>query len=158
MAARVTPAGNQTFGGFAPSSFANGVAGGWIGYASRSTDQTGITTEVAVSSVTVPVTVNASRRIMVAAKAAYVGTNVDTVAQLTIKDGSTVLDYDRGPTAFANLSYNKSLSPVWIGTPSTGSHTYAAFASRVVGTGTVTLVADIDRLIYIAVFDLGPAT
>lgn len=157
MATRVSPAGNQVANTTAPVAFANGVAGGWIGYLPRTSDQTSITTEVAVSGVTVTVTANASRRLRISAKAAHVATNVDTVAQLTIKEGSTVLDYDRAPTAFANVSYNTAMRPMAIVTPSAGSHTYTLYCNRVAGTGTITLVADVDRAIMLMVEDLGPA-
>ena len=158
MAVRVTPAGNQVNGEDADASYANGVAGGWIGYIERTSDQTGITTEVAVSGVTVTVTVNASRRIEITAKAAHLATNADTVAALNIKEGSTVLDQDRATTAFANVSYNKSMTPSCVLTPSTGSHTYSLSAERITGTGTVTLVADSTRKIYLCVKDVGPAS
>ena len=43
----------------------NKMAGGWIGYSSNSSDQTGITTATDLTSITVDVTVNTSRLIRV---------------------------------------------------------------------------------------------
>jgi hypothetical protein len=154
---RTTPGGTQVTGTPIPVSFGNGVAGGWIGYLPRTSDQTSITSVVDVSGVTVTVTVNTSRRLKISGRGAHLATNADTVAQLSIKEGGTTLDFDRSNTAFANVSYNKAMTPQAIVTPSAGSHTYKLTIERTVGTGTITLVADVDRPCFILVEDMGPA-
>lgn len=158
MVSRVTQAGNQTVGGAATASFANSVAGGWIGYVPRTSDQTGITAEVDLSGVTVTVTANAGRRLKITGySSGILATNVDTVSQLSIYEGSTSLSYARTPTAFASLSYNGPVTAVAIVTPSTGSHTYKLRVGRVAGSGTITVACDVDRPAFILVEDIGPA-
>jgi hypothetical protein len=155
---RTTPGGTQVTGTPIPVSFGNGVAGGWIGYLPRTSDQGGITTEAAISGVTVTVTVNTSRRLKVTGyTSGMTGTNVDTVGQLTVKQDGVAIAYARVPTWAASLSYNPPAVAIAIVTPSAGSHTYALFAQRVVGTGSVTVAADTDRATFILVEDLGPA-
>jgi hypothetical protein len=157
--ARVTPSGNQTFGGFAPSSFANGIAGGCIGYAKKTADQSGITTQVAISSLSVAVTVNASRLIWVRLWIGAVAiSDTTTYGRIHLLEGGNTLAYGQTGQTIAGVGSNP---PIVVETllvaPSTGSHTYSAAASRLAGSGTLTVAADADRAAFIQVVDLGPS-
>lgn len=157
MVARTTPAGNQVANTTAPVAFGNGVAGGWIGYLPRTSDQTGITTQVDVAGVTVTVTVNNSRRLKITGWSNMAATTTDTIAQLLVMEGATVLAYGRGTTAFAGLSYNPPVCVVAVVTPTAGSHTYKLAAARVTGPGTVTVSCSTDQPTFLLVEDMGPA-
>ena len=158
MATRTSSIGTFNNGDAWSEAHIDSLPAGWLGYLPRTSDQTGITTEVDVSGVTVTVTLNASRRIKVSGYTSGIGmSNVDTVAQLSIYADGVSVAYDRVPCAFANLTYNSSAQPVAILTPSAGSHTYKLRISRLVGSGTVTIAADTDRVCYILVEDIGPA-
>ena len=65
MPARTTPSGLQVSGGVASAAgFANGIAGGCIGYNSTTTAQSTLT-EGDLTSLSIQVTVNANRKILV---------------------------------------------------------------------------------------------
>lgn len=155
MATRTSAIGTFNNGDNWSEAHIDSLPAGWLGWIERTSDQGSITTETDVSGVTLTVTLNASRRIRISAIGQHTATNADTVAQLTIKEGSTSIAYDRSPTAFANVSYNNAMEPWRIITPSAGSHTYKLTIQRLVGTGTVTLVADTDRPVALLVEDVG---
>lgn len=157
MPSRTTPAGNQTFGGFAPSSFANGIAGGWIGYTEKTTDTTGVVgTEVTLVSVTV--TVNASRRVRITG---YVSSWISTVsgdrAQFRLLEGATQLQMGRSQVQLAGIATEPPTELACVRTPGTGSHTYTLVVARNAGTGTLTISGDPTTPMWIMVEDLGPA-
>lgn len=158
MASRTTPAGNQTFGGFAPSSFANGIAGGWIGYNEKITDTTGVVgTEVTLVSVTAPV--NASRRIRVTG---YVSSWISTVtgdrAQFRLLEGATQLQMGRSTVQLAGIATEPPTVLGRVLTPgAAASHTYTLVVARNAGTGTLTISGDPTTPMWIMVEDLGPA-
>lgn len=156
MATRTSSIGTFNNGDILSEAHLDALPAGWLGWIERTSDQGSITSEVDVSGVTLAVTLNASRRIKISAFGQHAATNTDSVAQLTIKEGSTVIAYDRSPTTFTSLSYNNAMNPWKIITPSAGAHTYKLTVQRLVGTGTVTLVADTDRPVTLLVEDLGP--
>jgi len=141
----------------ATSTNMNKMAGGWVGDASNSSDQSGITTTVDVSDVTVTVTANTSRRLKItvqgyvtiqAAAADYIGriqedgTNVGTWA------------YREGGTTNDGLLHDGFVTR----TPSAGTHTYKATVGVSSGSGTLTVSGTGSQKARILVEDVGPAT
>jgi hypothetical protein len=155
MASRVTPAGNQSVGGPAPSSFANGVAGGWIGYAVKTASQSSISTEVQVLSMNVTCTVNASRKVRISCTGETQVTNTDTTGVLRIKqDGVEIRGFPIGQRQIAGGPGAQGHTFFAVVNPSTGSHTYTVTLARTTGTGTFAESAN-DGILLVE--DVGPA-
>jgi hypothetical protein len=155
---RVTPAGNQTPGTPAPASFANGVAGGWIGYVETTTSSGLISTtsEVDIAGLAVSVTVNSSRRIRITVSCRVDFNNAAGDRWIIkIKEGSTIFRVIRGPYASFNPSEFTAFGAA-IETPTAGSHTYKATIQRF-GTNSIEVPASADEPAYLLVEDLGPA-
>ena len=131
----------------------NQIPKGVLGYAARTSDQTGISGLVAIGGLSVTVNVAANRRIKVTA---YVRGTTSTVATdrgvLFIRqDASQVQNQVK---QFGGTQLEDGLMAVWIGTPSAGSHTYDVQYQRI-GTGTHTVHAAADGPAYILVEDIG---
>lgn len=158
MTARTTLAGLQTTGGPAPSAFANSVAGGWIGYASRTADQTGITTEIVLAGMQQAVTVGPSRMLWIRGVVHVQGVNGDESAELRIKEGSTVLDSaSRAVTAAGGPGLVTVTVETMVVAPATGSHTYSLALARTSGTGTIASVASGTKVEKLIILDVGPS-
>jgi hypothetical protein len=158
VVARTSTIGVFNTGDIWSESVIDSLPAGWLGYVERSTDVTGVTTVAAITTMTVTVTLNASRRVRVTGRVSgMTATNVDTVSQLNLMEGSTTLDYGRSPTAFASLSYNGPTTVMAVLTPSAGAHTYFLSVERLVGSGTVSIAAGSDRKMTLLVEDLGPS-
>lgn len=128
---------------------------GVLGYAERTSNQTGITGVEVIGGLSVTVDVTANRRIKVTA---YVRGTTSTVATdraaLFIReDGSDVQNQVK---RFGGTDLEDGLMAVWIGTPSAGSRTYDVQYQRI-GTGTHTVHAAADGPAFILVEDIGPA-
>ena len=121
MAARVTPAGNQVAKTPDPVGFANGIAGGWIGYVSHNADQT-VTTETNLTNLSVTVTVNTGRRIKISFDGAYaMSSGAGNRARFSVKEGATVLK----ARLFAAATNGTEAASFWFSfTPTPGTHTY----------------------------------
>lgn len=127
--------------------------GGWIGYAEVTATQTNLESGVDLTSLTVAVTVGASRRIRIVAKAAFQTSVGGDTARLDIKEGGTILGSAQQLIQSSNYFFDASV----ILTPSTGAHTYKLTATRSLGTGVLTLNAASTNPAYILVEDIGPA-
>lgn len=158
MVARTSNVGLFNTGDVLTEAHVDSLPAGWLGYLPRTSDQTGITTEVDVSGVTVTLTLNANRRIRVTGyTSGFLMTSATGVAQLSVYDGAGQIAYARVPCAIANVSMNPAAVAVAVVTPGAGSHTYKLRASLVTGSGSVTIAADVDRACFILVEDIGPA-
>ncbi len=111
----------------------NKLAGGWIGYAQNSVDQTGITGTVDVTSCTVTTTVGTSRYIKISGWA-----HVTTVGTCTYyieihQDGVAVGRIAR-ETAIVTATTTLMNGSAMVVAPSAGSHTYKLVAVLSSGT------------------------
>lgn len=159
MASRTAFPGTATDGTTHAAADDNKLPGGWIGYVEVTADQTGITTEVDLTGLSVTVTVNTSRRIRVTGSITMSVSVTDTAGLGRIKESTTVLrecsmqapQVTGGP---GEETYEWSV----ILTPSSGAHTYKLSLARSVGSGTVSSKASTTRNAYLLVEDLGPAS
>lgn len=130
--------------------------GGWIGYNEVTANQTGITATTDLTTLTVAVTVGASRRIRISGEIGHERSVNDGVTRLSINEGATTLTFaDAAVRAAAEGSVRIFCSCVL--TPSTGAHTYKLTLARANGTGTVSLTASATNPAFILVEDLGPS-
>ena len=132
------------------------LAGGWIGYAEVTANQSGIGSTVTdLTGLSVAVTVGPSRRIRISARVLVTGTVADTVAALLIREGGTTLTQGRCHI-IGSTSANGLTSEVVL-TPSTGAHTYKLSAQWAAGSGTITIEAAAGYPAFVLVEDIGPA-
>lgn len=134
----------------------NKLAGGWLGYAEVTADQTGIGTSVTdLTSLSVTVTVPASRRVRVTGKIIVgAASTPPAVVELYIRDGSsTTLNKSQ---IRIDAASQDSLMAAWVGTPAPGSNTYKL--SALVTAGTFTSAAAATYPSFILVEDLGPSS
>jgi hypothetical protein len=113
------------------------LAGSTLGYAQAVADQTPITTEANLTSLTTTVTVPAGgRRVKITAQTSWSSTVSTDEMVIYIKEGTTALANGR-LTIGAGESSNTFQSII---TPAAGSHTYKLTALRS-GSGTITMKA-----------------
>ncbi len=127
---------------------------GTIGYAQRTSNQGGITTEVDLTGLSVTVTTGASRRIRISVEISAASSVAGDVVSLRIKEGSTQLQSRETHLASAAGSTGLCVASVVL-TPTAGPHTYKAALVRAVGTGTVNTAASATAPAYILVEDIG---
>jgi hypothetical protein len=129
---------------------------GVLGYAEVTASQGTFGAETDITGLSVTITAGTARRIKVTAQAG-VNTNggaVDDVAGLNVKEGATLLTYQRvGRVGATTLGIGAQV----ILTPTAGSHTYKVSMVREAGSGGLTMVAGTVAPAFILVEDLGPA-
>lgn len=130
------------------------LAGGWIGYAEVTANQTA-TTEVDVTGATVSVTVGPGRRIRISGTSWSQSTVANDEVLLRIKEGATVLQTRTTQVSAAGPAEPLDIFAVL--TPTTGAHTYKLTFGRNSGTGTITSFASATAPLFILVEDIGPA-
>lgn len=157
MVTRVTPAGTQVTGTKIPTTFGNGVAGGWLGDIADVTGQGSITAEASLTGLTVTVLANPSRKLLITAKVKAQSTVANDSAVYRIKEGGTILDS-------IDFTFNAAGGPGAVGlqfsaivTPSSGNHTYNVTLARTSGTGTLSHIASTTVRSWLLVMDIGPA-
>ena len=133
----------------------NDLPKGILGYATGA-DQTGMTTEVDLTGLSVAVTVAAGRRLKLTA---YVSTSPSAasahIITLRIKEGATVLQLAHVSTALATQTGLTAIATI---TPSAGAHTYKATLQRTSGAGTIDVQSGglpADAVAFLLVEDLG---
>jgi hypothetical protein len=90
VATRTTPSGLQISNLPAPSAFANGISGGWIGRAVLTGEQTVAGTAISLTGSSLSVTVNANRWIKLSFSGAYaMSGGAGNRARFAIQEGST---------------------------------------------------------------------
>lgn len=129
------------------------TSGGTLNYAQIVANQEGITTEVDVTGLVVPVTVGAGRRIKISAFINASKTVADGEKHVYIKEGATYLQviYEAAGSVGIDTLYGSVIL-----TPSAGPHTYKLAADRS-GTGTMSLIASATAPAFILVEDIGAA-
>lgn len=136
------------------------IPGGWIGEASVVAPQAGVSgtgLEVAVTGLTVTVTVGTSRLLKITGHARVSRSVADGVTIGAIKeDGAAVGRWAHHQPSAATETGNET--GFVLRRPSAGAHTYALFIQRFSGTGTVSVDAAATAPAYITVEDLGPAS
>ncbi len=151
MAVRTAYVGTEAAGDVLTAANFNKLPGGLIGYAIVTANQTGISTATNLTSLTVTVTVNTSRIIMIDA-IGVMGQNSSTgLGNLTIYEGATQL---------ANSVCTMTAAGFWTGRPlcvlsaTSGAHTYNLKAST--NAGTIDLIASATQPATLTVYDMGP--
>ena len=135
-----------------------GLPGGTLGYVAMTADQTGITTEVDMSGLTLPLTLPAGRRLKLSLYASVAGLSSGAfVITIRIKEGATMLQ-----TAHVTTPNNTqtALHATAIITPTAGAHTYKGTIQRTVGSSTVeiqTQSGGVDPVAFLLAEDIGAA-
>jgi hypothetical protein len=155
MAVRTAFAGTIIAGDSISAVNNNKLPGGWLGYAEVTANQTGITTEVDLTSLTVTVTVGPARRIMVTGSTYLLSTVLSDRMAMAIYEGAGQLQIANVYASTSTDGYIAERSVIL--TPSSGAHTYKLTARRVTGTGSVTSQAAATFPAWILVQDIGPA-
>lgn len=133
-------------------SLPDNVAGGTLGYAQVTANQTGITSVTDLTGLSVSVTVGAGRRIRISGMAKVSNDTLGGRTAGRIQEGGTVLtDFVDFYAPAANASAVGYGSVVL--TPSAGSHTYKLALQGV--TGTASMSAGPSNIAFILVEDIG---
>lgn len=131
------------------------VAGGVLGYAQVTADQSGITTNTDLTGLAVTVNVMAGRRIKITAQVYPYSTVDGDTAAAAIEEGATVLCATQYPKLPTNAAGTLNFSVVVM--PTSGSHTYKLVGWLSVGSGNITFHATATRPAFILVEDIGAA-
>lgn len=127
-----------------------------LGYAQAVATQGSITTEVALTNLSVTVAVPyAQHRIKITGHADFASTVADDIPLLRIKESTTQLQDGLSVCRVANFATTIETTVVLV--PTAGSHTYNLSGQRFNGTGTVSMTASATGPAFILVEDLGPA-
>lgn len=160
MASRTTPAGLQTTGGVASSTYGNGVAGGCIGYITRSTNAGPVSGAAsAIGAMALTFTTNSSRLIELEFWcSAVTASDATTYGQILLAEGATVYAYATTGLTLAGVGTGPAVivKYLWVA-PSATSHTITPQLARAGGAGSVTIAAGTDRPMYLAAYDRGPS-
>jgi hypothetical protein len=149
--------------------FANSVMGGWIGYNSTTTAQS-TATETDLTNLSIQVTVNANRRILIIGYVPIGGFGTgaaDERSIVRIKEGITELNQDAVTERLSNGAFITGVAkPMALsgtgnfGTPGAGLHTWKLSLEGLTTSNTTTACTTAPaatRPAWIAVFDVGPA-
>ena len=132
---------------------------GWLGYATQTGTQTGITTQVDLTGLSIPVTVGANRLIKITAWAMLTSSVANDAARLLIMEGATQLSLC---DVYVDVAGNVcNATEMVILAPTAGAHTYKLQGSRGTGTGNISLLGNSGGFNYpafILVEDIGPST
>jgi hypothetical protein len=160
VASRTTPAGLQTTGGVASSTYANGVAGGLIGYITRTSNAGPVSGAAsAIGAMALTFTANPNRMIELEFWCSAVSaSDATTYGQILLAEGATVYAYATTGLTTAGVGTGPAVVVKYLwSAPSSGSHTITPQLARGGGAGSVTIAAGTDRPMYLAAFDVGPA-
>jgi hypothetical protein len=157
MTVRTAYPGTASAGALLHAADVKKLPGGWIGEASAVANQTGITTETALTGLSVTVTVAASRLLRVTGHGRASRTVADGLMLGTIKEDGVAVGrwLHHQPSAATEMGTGHGFV---LRRPAAGAHTYALFLERFSGTGTVATDAAASAPAYITVEDLGPAS
>lgn len=144
---------SRTFAGGLTATQMNELPQGTLGYAQVVANQTGITTEVDLTGLSVTVTVVAGRRLEITGEVGWFSTIADDVGKLVIQqDGVQV---QARPYPQRPASWGLTARATAILTPSAGSHVYKLRFARDTGTGSITMQAGATIPAFIVVKDIG---
>lgn len=117
-----------------------------LGYAEVSANQTSITTVVDLTSLSVTVTVpTGGRRIKITGYARVGNSSSDVINNIYIFEGSTQLQ--AGSALTRSNSGSATITAIWSGTPTSGSHTYKLRADT--GGGSMSVFASATATAFI---------
>jgi len=108
---------------------------GVIGYRQATSDQGGITSEVDLTGLSVPVIVPANKRIKITTFTLFANTAAGNRSVLRIKESTTT--YSQGILVQGANATNETIISTVILMPSTGSHTYKLSGQATAGTSTL---------------------
>lgn len=130
-------------------------AGGLLGYATRTSDQGGITSDVALTGLSVTATNAANRLIKVTAIVRADSTTANTVIRTTFRiDGTAYQFMDSNPQP---VNIGPTQMGFLLAIPGAGSHTYSLSMAWVLNGGTVTSRGSSTNPAQLLVEDIGPA-
>lgn len=129
---------------------------GYIGYATATADQTGITTETDLTGCSITWTAVNNRYYLVQAFTQAYSTVVDDIVQLKITDAANA-SKQIAPFAIRSTSVATSVMASVIVTSLTGSTTLKARVVRASGTGTIRCLAGAGYPAFISIQDIGPS-
>jgi hypothetical protein len=152
MPVRTAYVGTEAVGDVLTKANFDKLPGGWIGYAEVTANQGSITAEVDLTSLTVTVTVNTTRRIKITGRCYMQNTGTAGGDILKIhEDGVQIMEAGLPGHTTAHVLHAEAVR-----TPSAGSHTYKLRGQATAGTATMVASATIPA--FILVEDMGPAT
>lgn len=160
MATRSSWPGNVVFGEEATKALIDKIPGGLIAYAEVTANQTGITTEVDLTGLSLTVTLPADRIITVDAYCFRISSATsDDLANFRIKEGGTQLAESRVDVGNNSAGNGGTFGRVETApiTPTAGAHTYKCTLSLAAGTGDLAFRAGASSPAWIRVIDWGPA-
>ena len=134
----------------------NKLAEGWIGYASNSADQTGISGTSDITGATITVTAGTARLYLVLATVTVTTSASGLVWNGTILEDSTVIGRWARTTGMGANAIQQ-FTGFALATPTAGSHTYKLQITLSSGTGTLDVSGTAPAQAKIVVVDLGPA-
>lgn len=154
MASRTAYPATESAGDILTTTNFDKLPGGLIGYATATSNQTGITTITDLTSLSVTVTVNTSRLIKVVGSTVLQQATGAGTGSFFIRESSTTLQ-TRTYYLAVNAATTHGHAEVLIAAPSSGSHTYKLSLS--VDANTIGSLASSTQPAFIAVYDLGPS-
>jgi hypothetical protein len=131
------------------------LPGGWIGYVEKTVNQTGISGITDITSLSVTVTVNTTRTILITGHFGAFDVTSNCYVKGYIREGSTTLGVFVDDNLLAGQRGSGEGS-VWL-QPTAGSHTYFLSMSASAGTVDLDCTANDPGSSFILVQDLGPA-
>ncbi len=152
MAVRTAYVATESAGDVLTAANFNKMPGGCIGYANVTANQTGISALADLTGLTVTVTVNTSRLIMVQGLGVFLQQTGVGTASMAINEGATQLVNAGASLVISGFG---TFTPFVILSPSSGAHTYKLRATT--SSNTVDLQASATAPATIAVYDMGPA-
>ena len=153
----MTIPGGYTAGDVLTAANCNLLPAGVVGYAEKTANQTGITSIVDVSSLTVTWTAVASRRYRTSFVILVGSTVLDDVATIRITDSSNNVKQDCALYCRSTTVVTATLCGSVVETGLSGSTTRKLRAVRTAGSGTMEIAAAATYPAYILVEDIGPA-
>lgn len=155
MAVRTVNVGNFNFGDTLTDSQVDALPGGWIGYQEKLTPTSGVTT-TETTIVTVTVTLNAGRLVMITGYVPTWTSDAGDRAQFRLLEGASQLQLCRSTTQNTAVATEPPTVLQRVqAAPTVGSHTYSMTVVRNLGTGSVAVAGDPTTPAFIVVQDLG---
>lgn len=155
MAVRTAYVGTQVPGDVLTGANFTKTPGGWIGDATAVANQSTITTEVDITSLSTAVTVGTSRRIRISVFLNAESSVAADSIRVNIKEGATQLQLALVTVPAANRA--EFIFATCTVTPTPGAHTYKATVLRSAGTGNVQIDSSATNPALLLVEDIGPA-
>ena len=131
--------------------------GGWVGEASATADQTGLSAITDLTNLSITFTAVAARRYRISAKVEVQATVADGEYELHLTDGSGT-QLARAVTQCVSTTFLSTLVIFFQEVPGGGSITRKLRLGKLTGTGTVSLRAAANRAAILLIEDIGPSS